>query len=87
MHGPPDHKQGSCAAQPTKKPVSQLEVKLHVGTFLLSASILRSKNHIAHTDATASKAPSVQIELIEGNKYYILLPEEMACLWSLYCIV
>lgn len=40
MHSPPDHKQGSCAAQPTKQPGSQLEVKLHAGTFPLSVMYL-----------------------------------------------
>lgn len=38
MHSPPDHKQGSQHSH--EQPVSQLELWLHVGTFLLSALYL-----------------------------------------------
>lgn len=57
-------------------------------TFLHSMPhICWSKNHGAHAETTALMAPVEHIENIKSNKYYILLPQRMACLWSLRCTV
>lgn len=55
---------------------------LYVGTFFLVCPLVCwSKNQSVHTEATTSKAPSVPIEHVRGNKYYILLPQETVCLY------
>lgn len=36
------------------------------------------------TEAIVSQAPMVPIEHVKGKKYYILIPQEIACLGGIF---
>lgn len=74
MHSPPDHKQGSQHSH--EEPVSQLEVQLHVGTFLLSAlHLLVQKPQCTHRGP--SLCGTIGADIAQHGIYYILVPEEI----------
>lgn len=39
-----------------------------------------------NTGAIVSQAPLVPIEHVEGKKYYILIPQEIACLGGIFVL-